>query len=238
MSKSDKSRPPIENRLLATLPAEEYERLRPHLEPVTLKLRDVLYREGDIIRHAWFPHTAMVSLVSVMNTNRRIEVGLVGSEGMVSTVSFMGGETATSDAIVQIQNGAARMEAGVLREEFRRGGVLQELLLRYAQSLYVQVSQTAACNRLHSMDERLARWLLMTRDRARTDELELTQEFLAIMLGSERSGVTLAAIALQDAELIKYSRGKITLLNRKKLEAASCECYEKVRKFSDHVLKV
>ena len=237
MPTSTKSRPAIENRLLAALPPTAYQRLLPHLEPVTLELKKVLYREGGTIRHVYFPSGAMISLVSVMSSGRSVEIGVVGREGMASTVPFMGGGTSPYEAMVQISNGALRMKASTLKEEFHRGGPLQDLLLRYAQAFSIQVSQTAACNRLHSMEERLARWLLMTHDRARLDQLELTQEFLSMMLGVERSGVTLAAITLQDAGLIQYSRGKITILDRKGLERAACECYGRVKKFFDQLLK-
>lgn len=230
------TRPPLENRLLATLPEEDYRRLRPQLEPVTLKLRDVLYKAGEAASHVYFPRQAIVSLVAVMKDGHRVEVGLVGNEGMLSTTSFMGGNSSPNEAMVQVADGAVRMEAAALAEEFRRGGALQVILLRYAQSLFAQVSQSGACNRLHSIEKRLARWLLMVSDRVKSEKIPLTQEFLAIMLGSERSGVTLAAITLQDAELIRYSRGKITILDRASLEAAACECYPIIRHAFDHFL--
>jgi CRP-like cAMP-binding protein len=236
MSTLEKSRPPILNRLLAALPPKEYQRLRPHLEPATLTLKQVLYREGASAESVWFPQQGMISLVSVLESGRAIEIGIVGSEGMVGTATFMGGQ-APCEAMVQLAGSALRMKAGVLSREFKRGGALQDLLLHYAQALYVQVSQTAACNGSHKLDQRLARWLLMTHDRAGADSIELTQEFIAMMLGVERSGVTLASITLQDAGLVKYSRGKITILNRKKLESASCECYRRVRKYFDTSLR-
>ena len=213
--------PPLENRLLAALPADIYRRLHPHLERITLKLKQVLYEEGDVIDYVYFPNNALISLVSKMKNGTSAEVGMVGSEGMVSTSVFMGGLTMPYQAIVQGSNGAMKMSAAILREEFDRGGPLQILLLRYTHALHIQVSQTAACNRLHSLDERLARWLLMTHDRLPSDRLELTQEFLSTMLGVERSGVTLAAITLQGEGLIKYSRGKITVLDRTRLDAGS-----------------
>ncbi len=226
-----------ENRLLAALPSDIYERILLHLETVTLKLRQVLYEAGDTIEHVYFPRNALISLVTKMRNGHSAEVGMVGSEGMVSTSAFMGGDTIPYQAIVQGSDGAMKMTVAALREEFNRGGPLQTLLLRYTQALHVQVSQTAACNRLHSLEERLARWLLMTHDRIRSDRLELTQEFLSTMLGVERSGVTLAAITLQDEMLIKYSRGRITVLDRAGLESASCECYGRVKIIFDELLK-
>ena len=232
-----KSTTPIENRLLAALPADIYQRLLPHLETVTLKLRQVLYEAGDSVNYVYFPNRALLSLVSTMNNGHCAEVGMVGSEGMAPTAAFLGGDTMPYQVIVQGADGAMKMHATTLKEEFNRGGPLQTLLLRYTQALHVQVSQTAACNRLHSLDERLARWLLMTHDRLKSDRLELTQEFLATMLGSERSGVTLAAITLQEEGLIKYSRGRITVLDRAGLEGASCECYERVNTIFGELLK-
>jgi CRP-like cAMP-binding protein len=227
---------PIENRLLASLPADIYQRLLPHLEKITLELRQVLYEDGGAIDYVYFPNNSLISLVSKMRNGNSAEVGMVGCEGMVSTSAFMGGDTMPYQAIVQGSDGAMKMTAVVLREEFNRGGPLQTLLLRYTQALHIQVSQTAACNCLHSLDERLARWLLMTRDRLQSDRLELTQEFLSTMLGVERSGVTLAAITLQDEGLIKYSRGRITILDRTSLERASCECYGRVKIIFDELL--
>ena len=237
MSTLEKSRPPILNRLLAALPPKEYQRLRPHLKPVTLTPKQVLYREGASAESVWFPQQGMISLVSVLESGRAIEIGIVGSEGMVGTATCMGGK-APCEAMVQLTGSALRMEAGVLSREFKRGGALQDLFLHYAQALYVQVSQTAVCNGSHKLDKRLARWLLMTHDRAGADRIELTHEFIAIMLGVDRSGVTLASITLQDAGLIKYSRGKITILDRRKLEAASCECYRRGRKYFDASLQL
>jgi CRP-like cAMP-binding protein len=229
---------PIENRLLAALPIDDYQRLLPYLEKIALKLRQVLYDAGDVINYVYFPNKALISLVSRMKNGASAEVGMVGSEGMVSTSVFMGGKTIPYQAIVQGSDGAMKLHVATLIEEFNRGGALQTLLLRYTQALHIQVSQTAACNRLHSLDERLARWLLMTHDRVQSDRMELTQEFLSTMLGVERSGVTLAAITLQNEGLIKYSRGKITVLDRIGLERASCECYDRVKIIFDELLKV
>lgn len=221
---SDANLSPFTNQLLAALPAEDLQRLAPHLKYVHMPLHQVLYEQGAAVTQVFFPEKSMISLVSVLRS-RRIEVGVVGLEGMVSTSSFMGGGVSPFETMIQVENGAWRLAVGILQEEFDRGGALQKLLLNYAQSLYIQVSQTAACNQLHSLDERLARWLLMTHDRAQRDLLELKQEFLSMMLGVERSRVTLAAITLQEAEIIKYRRGKIAILSRSELERASCECY-------------
>jgi CRP-like cAMP-binding protein len=229
--------PLIENQLLAALPSDIYQRLLPHSEKITLKLKQVLYEAGDPIDDVYFPHKSLLSLVSKLKNGRSVEVGMVGGEGMASTAAFMGGGTMPYQIIVQSAGGATKMPAAVLRVEFNRGGPLQALLLRYTQALHIQVSQTAACNRVHSLDERLARWLLMTHDRVKSDRLELTQEFVSTMLGVERSGVTIAAITLQEAELIKYSRGKITVLDRIGLERASCECYVRVKILFDELLK-
>jgi CRP-like cAMP-binding protein len=229
---------PNENQLLAALPADIYKRILPHLETVELKLRQVLYEAGDAVTHAYFPNNSLISLVSKMRNGHSAEVGMVGNEGIVGTSAFMGGDTMPYQVIVQGSDGAMKIKAAVLREEFNRGGPLQTLLLRYTQVLHIQVSQTAACNRLHSIDERLARWLLMTHDRVQSDKMELTQDFLSTMLGAERSGVTIAAISLQDEEIIKYSRGKITVLDRARLEQASCECYGRVKAISGELLQV
>ncbi len=227
---------PIENRLLAALPMEDYQRLHPHLEPITLKLKEIVQVAGKPASYVYFPSKSIVSLVSLMQDGRRVEVGLVGGEGMLSTSSFMGGEGSPNEGMVQVANGGLRMKSEVLVEEFNRGGALQVILLRYAQSLFSQVSQCAACNKLHSIEKRLARWLLMVSDRTRSEKITMTQELLAIMLGSERSGVTLAAITLQEAGLIAYSRGRITIHDRAALEDAACECYPIIKRTFVHFL--
>lgn len=235
MSDTSLSHSPPANQLLAALPATDYQRLLPHLEPVSLKLEEVLYQQGVEITHVYFPTTAMISLVTVL-ANRKIEVGVVGREGMVSTSVFMGDGISFFESMAQISGDVLRMEAPQLKAEFERGGALQHLLLRYVHVLYLQVSQTAACNRLHSLDERLARWLLLTHDRAQGETLELKQEFLSMMLGTERSRVTLAAISLQEMGIIKYTRGKITILARPELERVACECYGIVHKAMNTLL--
>lgn len=229
MSVSNKPHLPIENRLLAALPASEYQRLIPHVEFVSLSLKQIIYEPGEPITHIYFPHQAIVSLVSTMSDGSTVEVGLVGSAGMVGIPVFLGGNTTTTDAFVQVPGSGMRMEAKWLLAEFNRGGPLQSLLLRYTQALHTQVSQTAACNRLHTVEERLARWLLQVSDSVQSDQFQLTQEFISQMLGTRRSGVTVAASTLQQAGMIRYARGKITVLNREVLQATACECYEVVK---------
>jgi CRP-like cAMP-binding protein len=229
MSVSKSPHKPIENRLLAALPASEYQRLVPHLDFVSLSLEQVLYEPEEPIRHVYFPHQAIVSLVSTMLDGSTVEVGLVGNEGIVGVPVFLGGNTTTNCAFVQVADGAMRMEAHRLLAEFNRGGALQSLLLHYTQALLTQTSQTAACNRLHTVEERLARWLLTVSDRMQSDQFPLTQEFIAQMLGTRRSGVTVAAGTLSQAGMIRYTRGKITILDRENLESTSCECYRVIK---------
>lgn len=216
---------PMENRLLAALPESEYQRLVLHLESVSLSRHQVLYDSGELIRHVYFPNQALVSLVSIVEDGSIVEVGLVGKEGMVGTPVIWGGNTTTHQAVVQIPGNAIRMKAEVLKTEFNRGGSLQSLLLRYTQALFTQVSQLAACNRLHKLEERLARLLLTVQDRMQSDEFPLTQEFISHMLGTRRSSITVAASTLSQARMIRYTRGKITILVRESLESTSCECY-------------
>ncbi|MBD1841814.1 Crp/Fnr family transcriptional regulator [Coleofasciculus sp. FACHB-64] len=216
---------PIKNRLLAALPDEEYERLVPHLEPVSLPLNQVLYELGVPIEYVYFPQQGIVSLLSVLEDGSTVEAGMVGNDGMVGLPIILGGNKTSNRALVQVAGNGMRMKAEQLRSEFKRGGVLQSLLLRYTQALLTQVSQGVACNRLHTIEERLARWLLTVQDRVESDQFPLTQEFIAQMLGTRRSGVTVAAGTLSKAGTIRYSRGKITILNQGDLEAISCECY-------------
>jgi CRP-like cAMP-binding protein len=217
--------PQAVNRLLAALPDAEYQRLVPHLEHVPLSLKQVLHKAGVSIEHVYFPHRAIVSLISTPEEGSHVEVGLVGNEGIVGIPAVLGDNIPTTSAMVQREDSGMRMEASLLKTEFGQGGVLQSLLLRYTQALYALASQNAACNRLHQLDERLARWLLLVCDRVGSNELLLTQQFISKMLGVRRAGVTEAANRLQLAGLIRYNRGKITILNRQKLEAASCSCY-------------
>lgn len=224
------------NRLLAALPPEEYQRLLPQLEFVSLDLGRVLYQVGQPIDYVYFPHRSMISLVMVLQDGSTAEVGLVSGNGMVGIPVILGSDISFNLAIVQIADGAMRMPADSLKTEFKRGGSLQALLLRYVQALLTQVSQTAACNRLHGLEARLARWMLLVQDTIHSNELQLTQEFIAQMLGVRRAGVTIAAGALQQAGLIRYSRGKITILDRQGLEAISCECYRVIENEYDRLL--
>ena len=220
----------IANSLLAALPRKDYQSLLAGLEPVTLTYGEVLFEPGERIRHVYFPSDALVCLLTTVEGHEALEVGLVGSEGMVGISLALGIDVSSVRALVQGTGTAMRMSAARFRKAFRKGLPLQGELHRYAHAKLVQARQTAACNRFHVVEARLARWLLMTRDRARSDQFLLTQAFLADMLGVRRVGVTQAAGTLQQRKLISYSRGKIRILDRKGLEAASCECYEVFRR--------
>jgi CRP-like cAMP-binding protein len=226
ISKGSESR---QNQLLAALSETEYQRLVPNLELVSLPLHKVIYEPGELITHVYFPHQALVSLVSLMEDGSTVEVGLVGNEGMVGLPVIWGGDTTTTKAFVQIADSGSRMKASLLKIEFDRGDQLQTLLLRYMQALHTQISQLAACNRLHMIEGRLARWLLSVHDRMQKDEFPLTQEFIGQMLGTRRAGVSEAAGVLSQGGMIRYTRGKITILDRPKLEATACECYALVK---------
>jgi CRP-like cAMP-binding protein len=226
---------PESNRLLAALPEGERERLTPALEPVAMTLGEVVYESGGRQDYVYFPTTAIVSLHYVMADGASAEIAVVGNEGMVGVVLFMGGETTPSRAIVQCAGSAFRLPGKRLRREFARAGPMQHLLLRYTQALLTQMAQTAVCNRHHSVDQQLCRWLLLRLDRVPTNVLTVTQELIASMLGVRREGVTEAAGKLQDAGLIRYSRGRITVLDRLGLEAQVCECYGVVRKETDRL---
>lgn len=227
---------PIENRLLAALRVEEYERLRPRLQPVEFALGQVVYEFAGQLDYVFFPTTSIVSLLYTMENGSSAEMGLTGNDGVVGIALFMGGGTMPNRAVVQSAGGALRMKAKVLQDEFALGGKFQQLLLRYTQALITQISQTAVCNRLHSVEQQLCRWLLLSNDRLKTDELVMTQELIADMLGVRREGVTVAAGRLQDAGAISYVRGRIQILNRQKLEATVCECYGVVRDEFDRLL--
>jgi CRP-like cAMP-binding protein len=220
---------PRRNRLLAALPAEDYARIAPSLEPVSLKLGDVLYESGSRLRHVYFPTTAIISLLYVMEDGASAEIAVLGNEGILGISVFMGGDTTPSRAVVQSAGDAWRLEARLLKSEFARFGPTMHLLLRYTQALITQMSQTAVCNRLHSVDQQLCRWLLLSLDRLESNELAMTQELIANMLGVRREGVTGAAGKLRDAGLIRYRGGKITVLDRAGLEARACECYGVVK---------
>src|SRR5687768_2492976 len=212
------------NRLLATLPHNEYKRLLPKLKTVSLALGEKLYEPGDVIKYVYFPNDSIISLISEISETSWLEVGMVGDEGMAGLAVFMGVSLSPTRAVVQGSGTAMKMSSAAVRVEANRLGSLHHLLHRYSHSLLTQVSQSAACNRFHLVDARLARWLLMTKDRLGAEEFPLTQEFLATMLGVRREGVSKAAGALQAGNLIRYRRGVITILNRRGLEAKSCQC--------------
>ncbi|MEO1429706.1 MAG: Crp/Fnr family transcriptional regulator [Cyanobacteria bacterium J06633_8] len=217
------------NQLLMGLPSEEYKRLAPYLKPVSLSLGQVIYEPKQLIKEVYFPLGAMISLVSIMKDNSTTEIGLVGNEGMVGLPVFLGGNTATNRAIVQVQGNALKMDADLLKSEFEKGQKLQQKLLLYTQARLTQISQIAVCKSHHLIEERLARWLLSVNDCVNRDELPLTQKFISEMLGVRRASVTEAAIALQKAGLISYRRGQITIEQREQLEEAACECYGLIR---------
>ncbi len=229
MAKSLKSQELVGNHLLAVLPPEEYQRLLPHFELVALALGQVIYLAAQHLEYLYFPTTSMVSLLNTMEDGMTAEVGLTGNDGVVGIALFLGGSATPNQAIVQIAGEAIRLRAKIVQEEFRLGGPFQQVLLLYTQALITQISQTAICNRLHSVEQRFCRWLLLSHDRVKTDKLEMTQELIATMLGGRRESVTVAAGRLQDKGLIHYARGHITILDREGLEAEVCECYEVVK---------
>jgi CRP-like cAMP-binding protein len=228
---------PKDNFLLAALPAEVFDRLLPDLKPVTMPLGEVIYEPGAQLEHVYFPApSCIVSMLYVMEDGSSAEIAVVGDEGMVGIALFMGGGTTPSRALVQSAGQAFRLPGEALKKEFERHSGLQILLLRYTQALITQMSQTAVCNRHHSVDQQLCRWLLLSLDRLVTNELTMTQELIANMLGVRREGVTEAAGKLQARGLISYSRGRITVLDRPGLEAQVCECYAVVKKEYDRLL--
>jgi CRP-like cAMP-binding protein len=227
---------PRHNHLLAALPAEVYDRLLPHLELVPLELGWAVYEAGGPQGFVFFPSTSIVSLLYVMEDASSAEIAIVGNEGVVGIALFMGGESTSSRAVVQSEGFGYRLKASIMKAEFERGGELQHLLLRYTQALITQMAQTAVCNRHHSIDQQLCRWLLLSMDRLPSNELSMTQELIANMLGVRREGVTEAAGHLQTAGLINYSRGKITVKDRPRLEARVCECYAVVKREYDRLL--
>lgn len=227
---------PSQNHLLAALPDADRERLLQHLEPVQMALGEVLYESGAQMRHVYFPTDSIVSLLYVMEDGASAEIAVVGNEGIVGISLFMGGETTPSRAVVQSAGNAYRMRGQLLKDEFHRAGPMQHLLLRYTQALLTQMAQTAVCNRHHSLDQQLCRWLLLSLDRLHSNELVMTQELIANMLGVRREGVTEAAGNLQKAGLIRYQRGHITALDRPGLEARTCECYSVVKREYDRLL--
>ena len=227
---------PKRNHLLAALPEAEYQRWLPHLEWVAMPLGQVIYESGSPLAHVYFPTTAIISLLYVMENGASAEIAIVGNEGIVGIALFMGGESTPSRAVVQSAGAGFRLKAAVMKDEFNRAGPVLHLLLRYTQALITQMTQTAVCNRHHTLDQQLCRWLLLSLDRLSGDELVMTQELIANMLGVRREGVTEAALKLQEAGLIRYTRGHITVLDRDRLEERSCECYAVVKKEYDRLL--
>ena len=227
---------PKENHLLAALPDAEWQRWLPQLELVEMPLGQVLYESGTNLKHVYFPTTAIVSLLYVMENGTSAEIAVVGNEGLVGISLFMGGESTPSRAVVQSAGHGFRLKAQLMKDEFNRAGPVMHLLLRYTQALITQMAQTAVCNRHHSLDQQLCRWLLLSLDRMKGLELVMTQELIANMLGVRREGVTEAAHKLQEAGLIRYARGHISVLDRKGLEKRVCECYAVVKKEYDRLL--
>ena len=227
---------PLQNHLLGALPTSDYERVASHLELIPMNLGDVLYESGDTLRHVYFPTTCIISLLYVMEDGASAEIAVVGNEGILGISLFMGGNTTPSRAIVQSAGHAYRLAADLLKNEFERYGPTMHLLLRYTQALITQMAQTAVCNRHHSVDQQLCRWLLLSLDRLASNELSMTQELIGNMLGVRREGVTEAAGNLQRAGLIQYHRGKITVINRPGVETRSCECYQVVKTEFDRLL--
>jgi CRP-like cAMP-binding protein len=227
---------PRKNLLLAALPDAEWRRWLPQLEAVEMPLGQVLYESGGSLSHVYFPTTAIVSLLYVMENGSSAEIAVVGNEGIVGISLFMGGESTSSRAVVQSAGSGFRLKAQTMKTEFNRAGPVLHLLLRYTQALITQMAQTAVCNRHHSLDQQLCRWLLLSLDRLQDNELVMTQELIANMLGVRREGVTEGALKLQHDGLIRYVRGRITVLNRAGLESRTCECYSVVKKEYDRLL--
>lgn len=224
------------NHLLAALPADEFERVMKSLDPVTLDSGEVIYESGEQLQYIYFPTTAIISLLYIMENGSTAEIGMAGNDGLVGVALFMGGSTTPNRAVVQSAGNAFRLRSKALKSEFGLGGIFQSILLRYTQYLMTQISQTAVCNRLHAVEQRLCRWLLNTHDLLQTDELMMTHDLIGNALGARREGVSIAAGHLQKQKLIKYVRGTITILDRKKLENAACECYAVVKAEYDRLL--
>ena len=222
--------------MLASLPSDSFERLRPHLQFVQMALGQIMHEQHVPFEHVYFPTTAAVSLVGVLKSGASAEIGLIGNEGVIGTTLLMGGADAACQAVVQSAGAGYRLRSTFLKTEFERSPAVLHLLLRWVQALTIQTAQTAICNRHHSVDQQLCRWLLLTMDRVTTNQVHMTQELIAQMLGVRREGVTAAAGKLQDAGLIQYSRGIITVLDRVGLEERSCECYETVREETDRLV--
>jgi CRP-like cAMP-binding protein len=218
------------NYILNSLPEEEFKRLLPDLEKVALPRGASIFRPDLPIEYVYFPDSAMISVVTNTSDGQSVEAGVIGWEGIAGVEVLLGVNSTSNESMVQIPNGATRISTEAIRKEFDRGGTLRKITLRYVHALMLQISQTALCNRLHSLEQRMSRWLLMCRDRTGTPEIKITQEFLSIMLGVNRPSVTIAARAIQNAGHIKYSRGNVTILNKNGLEKLSCECYQAVKK--------
>lgn len=225
------------NHILNALPEEDYKRLHPHLEQVKLALGDILYRSDEPIKYVYFPHDAMASVIATTTEGQSAEIGVIGREGVVGVDVLMGVDSTTNECMIQLPDTALRIKTEIIRREFKQGGALHDILLRYMHALMMQISQTALCNRLHAVEQRLSRWLLMCHDRSASDELMLTQEFLSIMLGVNRPTVSTTAVILQGGGFIKYSRGKITIIDREGLEDFTCDCYQTVKQEYDHLAK-
>lgn len=234
---SSDQRIPTRNLILNSLPEKDYGRLLPDLEPVELSLGQTLYQPGEPIEYIYFPDNAMASVIANTISGQSAEVGVVGYEGLVGIEVLMGGDSPVNEVIIQLSNGGLRIKTKTILAEFNRAEALHDLILRFIHLHLIQISQTALCNRLHSVEERLSRWLLLCHDRSPTDKLQLTQEFLSIMLGSNRATVTGSALKLQNLGHIEYSRGNIKILNRKKLEKFTCNCYQTVKQQYDRLSK-
>jgi len=226
----------IQNRILASLPSKQYKDFLSNLQSVSLRLNQVIYEAGEPIRHVYFPNGAMISLVATREGgSRTVEVGVVGEEGMLGTTAFLGNPVALNKALVQLAGAALRVRVKVLQDEVEGGGLLHELLHGYTQVMLVQITRSAVCNRFHDLRQRLARWLLITHDHAKSDSFPMTHEFLSSLLGSRRTDVSKAANTLQKQGLVSYHRGSITVISRKQLEVVSCQCYEIVRREIDRL---
>ncbi|MBK8810577.1 MAG: Crp/Fnr family transcriptional regulator [Acidobacteria bacterium] len=236
MSVADHSDDARLNHLLAALPDEEFDRLRTELKPVSLALGEVIYESGEQLDHVYFPTTAIISLLFIMENGSTAEIGMAGNDGLVGIALYMGGSTTPNRAVVQSAGNAYKIRAKALRFEFHLAGQFQNILLRYTQYLMTQISQTAVCNRLHSVEQQLCRWLLINHDLLQTNKLIMTHDLIANMLGVRREGVSIAAGHLQQQGLIKYVRGTITMIDRPALEMAACECYQVVKEEYDRLL--
>ena len=234
---STQSRLSTKNYILNALPEEDFNRLLPDLTPVKLPHGQILYRPGEPIEYVYFPNNSVLSVVAITADGQSVESGVIGREGMAGVNVLMGVDSMPNENIIQLADGALRMSTAAVRREFKRGGALHDLLLRFMHALMIQIGQTTLCNRLHSTDQRLSRWLLICHDRSETNEMKLTQEFLTIMLGADRARVTMSAIALQNAGYIKYSRGNIVVTDREGLEDFTCACYQSVKQEYDRFQK-